>query len=115
MILRKMTTSILATAIFSQGAHAQATPQRSYIVCTIHEVTGPPDRKQGFVIDDKMKSIDGVSSGAISTFTPEKIVWRDESFETILDRLAGFITINTLASGDLFSSGPCVPADRPRF
>jgi len=115
MILEKITAGIFAMAICSQSAPAQATPQRSYIVCDIHEVTGTPDRKQAFVIDDKMKMVDGVSGNAISTFTPEKIIWRDQSFETALDRVAGFITINTLASGDLFSSGPCVRADGPRF
>jgi hypothetical protein len=106
---------ICATALCSQCAQAQTNPQRSYIVCTIHEVTGPPERQQAFVIDDKLKSVDGVSASAISKFTPEKIIWRDESFETTLDRVAGFITINILASGDPYGSGPCARADGPRF
>jgi hypothetical protein len=106
---------MFAIAMGSQGVLAQAAPDRSYVVCTIYEVTGPPDRKQAFVIDNKMKSINGISGSAVSTFTPEKIVWKDQSFETILDRVSGFVTINTLASGDLFSSGPCSRADGPRF
>jgi hypothetical protein len=115
MILGKIIAGLFAMAVCSQSAHAQAAPQRSYIVCTIHEVTGTPDRKQAFVIDDKIKSVDGVSGNAISTFTPEKIIWKDESFETTLDRVAGFVTIRTLASGDLFSSGSCVRAGGPQF
>lgn len=115
MILGKIMAGIFAMAVCSQSAHAQAVAQRSYIVCTIHEVAGTPDRKQAFVIDDKMKSVDGVSNNAISIFTPEKIIWKDESFETTLDRVVGFITIHTLASGDLFSSGPCVRAGGPQF
>jgi hypothetical protein len=106
---------MVATAFCGQCADAQNNPQRSYIVCTIHEVTGPPERKQAFVIDDKLKSVDGISGSAISTFSPEKIIWRDESFEITLDRVAGFITMNILASGDLYSSGPCARADGPRF
>jgi hypothetical protein len=111
----KILAGMLAMTLFSQSVYAQSTPQRSYVVCTIRDVTGPPDRKQAFVIDDTMKSVDGVPHSAISTFTSEKIVWKDESFETILDRVAGFITIDTLASGDLFSSGSCARADGPRF
>jgi hypothetical protein len=106
---------VFATAICGQNAQAQGAPQRSYIVCTIHEVSGTPDRKQAFVIDDKMKIVNGVSGSAIGTFTAEKIIWRDESFETTLDRVAGFITIHTLASGDIFSSGPCVRTEGPQF
>lgn len=98
-----------------QGARAQTAPQRSYIVCTIHDAAGPPERKQAFVIDDRAMSVDGLSGHAIRSFTPEKIVWRDESFETTLDRVAGFITINLLSSGDLFSSGPCMRAEGPKF
>jgi hypothetical protein len=97
------------------GAQGQAAPQRSYIICTIHDAAGPPERKQAFVIDDKAMSVDGLSGNAIRSFTPEKIVWKDESFETTLDRVAGFITINLLSSGDLFSSGPCVRTDGPKF
>jgi hypothetical protein len=106
---------VVAATLFSLCAHAQTNPQRSYIVCSIHEVMGPPERRQAFVIDDKLKSVDGISGSAVSTFTSEKIVWRDESFETTLDRVAGFITINILTSGDLYSSGPCARADGPKF
>lgn len=115
MSVWRFLAGLCVLTLCSQGAQAQAAAERSYVVCTIHEVTGGPDRKQAFVIDDKMKSVDGVSGRAFSTFTPEKIVWKDESFETTLDRVAGFVTINTLASGDLFSSGPCARADGPRF
>jgi len=115
MSVWKMLSGILAMMVCGQDACAQAAPQHSYVVCTIHEVTGPPDKKQAFVIDDQARSVNGVSGTAVSTFTAEKIVWRDESFETTLDRVAGFVTINTLASGDLFSSGPCARADGPRF
>jgi hypothetical protein len=106
---------MIVVPLCSLCAHAQTNLQHSYIVCTIHEVTGPPERRQAFVIDDRLKSVDGVSGGAITTFTPEKIVWRDESFETALDRVAGFITINILASGDLYGSGPCARAEGPKF
>ena len=115
MVLRKIMAGVFAMAVYSHSAYAQGAPQRSYIVCTVHEVTGTPDRKQAFVIDDKTRTVDGVSGSAIGTFTPEKIIWRDESFETTLDRVAGFITIKTLASGDLFSSGPCVRTEGPQF
>jgi hypothetical protein len=104
-----------AVAVCSQCVHAQETSQRSYIVCTIHDVAGPPDRKQAFVIDDRLKSVDGFSGSAVSTFTAEKIVWKDESFETSLDRVAGFISIKLLASGDLYSSGSCARTDGPKF
>jgi len=107
---------VLGGLIFGdQGAQGQTALQRSYIVCTIHDAAGPPERKQAFVIDDRAKSVDGLSGNAIRDFTPDKIIWRDESFETTLDRVAGFITINLLSSGDLFSSGPCVRADGPKF
>ena len=115
MNIRKLLAGMVLMTVCSLNTHAQTAPQRSYVVCTIHEVAGPPDRKQAFVIDDKLRSVDGVSGAAVRTFTPEKVVLRDESFETALDRVAGFITITLLASGDLYGSGPCVPADGPKF
>ena len=120
MIVGRMQAGLFALAICGlilgvQGAQAQAAPQRSDIVCTIRDAAGPPERKQAFVIDDRAMSVDGHSGNAIRSFTPEKIVWRDESFETTLDRVAGFITINLLSSGDLFSSGPCMRAEGPKF
>lgn len=72
MILGKIMAGIFAMTVCSQSAHAQAAPQRSYIVCTIHEVTGTPDRKQAFVIDDKMKSVDGVQAAPLALSRPRK-------------------------------------------
>ena len=115
MSIRKVLIGVVATSFSWHNAHAQTHSQRSYIVCTIQEVAGPPARRQAFVIDDELKSVNGVSGGSMSTFSPEKIVWKDESFETTLDRVAGFITINVLASGDLYSSGPCARVDGPKF
>ncbi len=115
MDFKKILTIAFAMTVWNQYVHAQETPQRSYIVCTIHDVAGPPDRKQAFVIDDRLKSVDGISGSAVSTFTAEKVVWKDESFESSLDRVAGFISIKILASGDLYSSGPCARADGPKF
>jgi hypothetical protein len=115
MNVRTMLAGLLATTAWTLGAQGQDAPQRSYIVCTIYEVAGPPERTQAFVIDEKARSVDGISGRGVLAFTTEKIVWRDESFETTLDRVAGFITINLLSSGDLYSSGPCVRTDRPKF
>ena len=114
-VSKKILALGFAMTVCSQYVDAQDTPQRSYIVCTIHDVAGPPDKRQAFVIDDKLRSVDGISGSAVSTFTAEKIVWKDESFESTLDRVAGFITINIRASGDLYSSGPCARADGPKF
>ena len=114
MNIKEILAVAFAMTVCSPYVHAQEA-QRSYIVCTIHDVAGPPDRKQAFVIDDRLKSVDGISGSAVSTFTAEKIVWRDDSFETSLDRVAGFVSIKILASGDLFSSGPCARTDGPKF
>jgi hypothetical protein len=120
MTIARMPAGLFALAICGlilgdRSAQGQSAPQHSYIVCTIRDAAGPPERKQAFVIDDKAMSVDGLSGNAIRSFTPEKIIWRDDSFETTLDRVAGFITINLLSSGDLFSSGPCARADGPKF
>jgi hypothetical protein len=115
MRIRNLLAVVFALTVYSQYVHAQGPAQRSYIVCTIHDVAGPPDKRQAFVIDDRSRSVDGISGAAVSTFTAEKIVWRDESFETSLDRVAGFVSIKILASGDLFSSGPCARTDGPKF
>ena len=115
MKLARLLAGLIAAAAFIQGAQGQSPPARSYIVCTIRDVAGPPERRQAFVIDDQARDVDGISGSAVRAFTPEKIVWRDESFETTLDRVAGFITINLLSNGDLYSSGPCVRTDGPKF